>query len=245
MEAESMPIYNRIGKKKKVISLVSWSSATDDQIIDMVNGYYAGKVSLTDIKSVWSVGDTRTITLAGMPAIGVSDMHRTQTIELQILDFEHDDLLTPVNGKNKALITVDLKDCLRDDSVSDTTGSSNTENGYINNSNTNAGGWRNCSRRTWCNETFYNALPTYVKDLVRKVRKKTSAGSKSAAINTDYDMCFLLSEVEIFGSTTYSAGGEGSQYPWYSTITNRYKLPKWNTGNESAAWWGRSPGINA
>ena len=63
-------------------------------------------------------------------------------------------------------------------------------------------------------------------------------------IETDiYDDVFLLSEVEIFGTTTYSASGEGSQYPYFETTTNRYKKPTYNTNN-SARWWERSPRVS-
>ena len=65
----------------------------------------------------------------------------------------------------------------------------------------------------------------------------------SATINTDSDYVFLLSEIEIFGSTTYSFSGEGSQYCWYAAATeNRYKLPGWNTSfSDNGDWWERSP----
>ena len=47
----------------------------------------------------------------------------------------------------------------------------------------------------------------------------------------------MLSEVEIFGSTTYSAAGEGTQYDYYKAGNSKVK--KWNG---SATYWGeRSP----
>ena len=228
------------------LQLVSWSSGTDDQIGAMIDAYYAGTATLAQIKSVWSVGDVRTVTLSAMSATGVGESHRSQSVEMQIIDFDHDTLTTSQGGKTKALITIDLKNCLRDASVSDTGGSGNTEHGYMNSSNTNAGGWTSCARRTWCNNVYYNALPTYLKNRVKPVNKLTSAGNQSATINTDSDKCFLLSEIEIFGSVTYSKAGEGSQYAHYATGSNRYKLPKWISSYVSDLWWERSPsGSNA
>lgn len=224
------------------INLVSWSTGTDEEISDMIEGYYSGELTLEQIQSVWSIGDTRDITIAAMEATDVGESHREQVVQVQILGFEHDDLTTAINGKTKALITVDLKNCLRDASVSDTGGSSNTEHGYINSTNTNNGGWTSCARRTWCNNVFYNALPSYMKDLVKPVNKKTSAGNQSSTINTDSDKCFLLSEIEIFGSVTYSKSSEGSQYAWYANAAaNKYKLPKWYSSYVSDRWWERSP----
>jgi hypothetical protein len=223
-------------------ALVPWATGTDDQIVAMVNGYYDGKLTIDEIKSVWSIGDCRSVDLAAMEATGVGESHRAQTVEFQILDFNHDTLTTPIGSITKALITVDMKNCLRNANVTDTTGSSNTEHGYMNSSNTNQGGWTSCARRTWCNNVFYNALPSYFKNLVKSVDKLTSAGNQSSIINTDSDYCFLLSEIEIFGSVTYSKVGEGSQYAWFANATaNRYKLPKWNSSSVSDLWWERSP----
>lgn len=223
-------------------ALVPWSTGTDEEIVAMVNGYYEGTLTIDEIKSVWSLGDCRSVNLAAMTPKYVSEIHRAQKVELQILDFEHDDLTTAIGDKTKALITVDLKDCLRAEGVSDTGGSSNSENGYINYTGGNAGGWTSCKRREWCNEIFYNALPTYIKNIVKAVNKLTSAGSQSETINSDSDFCFLLSEIEVFGIVTYSKNGEGAKYHWFSDISeNRYKLPKWNSDFVSDSWWLRSP----
>ena len=223
-------------------TLVPWSTGTNEEITAMINSYYNGEITLEDVKSVWSIGDVRNVDISAMTATGVGESHRAQTVEFEILDFDHDTLTTPIDSITKALITVDMKNCLRDANVTDTTGSSNTEHGYMNSSNTNVGGWTSCARRTWCNNVFYNALPSYFKSLVKPVDKLTSAGNQSSIINTDSDYCFLLSEIEIFGSVTYSKAGEGSQYAWFANATaNRYKLPKWDSSRVSDSWWERSP----
>ena len=234
--------YTRKAYEPKKPALVSWTTGTNDEITAMVNAYYNGKITLEDVKSVWHLGDTRSVDLAAMEATGVGESHRAQTVQMEILDFDHDTLTTPVGSITKALITVDLKNCLRDATVTDTTGSSNTEHGYMNSDGPNEGGWTSCARRTWCNNVFYNALPSYFKSLVKPVDKLTSAGNQSSIINTDSDYCFLLSEIEIFGSISYSKSGEGSQYAWFANATaNKYKLPKWNSSSVSDIWWERSP----
>ena len=50
-------------------------------------------------------------------------------------------------------------------------------------------------------------------------------------------LLFLLSEVEIFGSTTYSFAGEGSQYAWYKAGNTKVKKVNGSAGS----WWERSP----
>ena len=51
---------------------------------------------------------------------------------------------------------------------------------------------------------------------------------------------FLFSEIEIFGTTTYSASGEGAQYPYFATAGNRIKHLANGTGS-AKWWWERSP----
>lgn len=224
-----------------VPDLVSWSTGTDSQIAAMIEAFYSDAITLNDIKSVWSVGDSRTITLSAMNATGVGESHRSQTVQMTILDFEHDDLTTAIGNHTKALITVQQKNCLRDASVTDTGGSSNTENGYMNSSNTNVGGWKNCARRSWCNQVYYAALPSAFKNLVKSVSKQSTAGSQSTSLVTTDDLVWLPSEQEIFGAKTYAAAVEGAQYSYYATASNRYKLPYWNSSSVSSHWWERSP----
>lgn len=222
-------------------ALVSWVSGSDDAIKAMIDGYYDGKLTLDEIKSVWEVGQARTITLGAIAATGVGESHRSQAVEMVILDFNHDELASPVNGKTNALITVQQKNCLRDATVADDAGSSNTEHGYMNSSNTNVNGWNGCARRTWCNGVYYEALPSGFKDMVKEAKHTSTKGNKDTSTEVTTDKCFLPSEWEVFGATTYAGAREGTQYEYYKTAANRYKLPKWNSSSVSDFWWERSP----
>lgn len=51
---------------------------------------------------------------------------------------------------------------------------------------------------------------------------------------------FLFSEIEIFGLTTYSKAGEGSQYSYFATAANRIKYLSIGSGSADW-WWERSP----
>ena len=55
------------------------------------------------------------------------------------------------------------------------------------------------------------------------MQKKSSAGNQSSSIQTTNDKLFLLSEIEIFGSTTYSFTGEGKQYDYYKAGNSKVK----------------------
>ena len=226
------------------LNLVSWSTGTDEEITAMVNAFYNNEITIDDIKSVWHVGDSRTITLSSMSATGVGESHRSQDVEMVILDFEHDDLTTAINGHTKSLVSLQQKDCLRDGVA--TEGNHDEEKGYINSTNTNVGGWKSSARRTWCNSVYYNALPSAFKSLVKSVTKQTTEGNQSTTLEDTEDYAWLPSEYEMFGVKTYSVAIEGSQYKHYETANNRNKLPKWNddSGTITSAYWLRSPYSN-
>ena len=107
----------------------------------------------------------------------------------------------------------------------------------MNSSNTNNGGWTSCAMRSTHLPAILALMPSEVQAGIKEVNKLTSAGSQSSTINTTADKLFLLSEIEIFGSTTYSKSGEGSQYAYYSAGNSKVK----NLSGSANHWWERSP----
>ena len=230
-----------ISVELSLLKIVAFATGTDEEISAMIQAHYDNKINIADY---WAVGDMRTVHLSAMAATGVGESHREQDVQFVIGDFNHDDLTTPINGHTKAAVTLLQKDCLMDDSNASNpvNGSGNKENGYMNSSATNVGGWKNCARRTWCNNVFFAALPSTWQSMVKTVNKKTSAGNNQSTIETVQDKIFLAAEIEIFGSTTYSFAGEGTQYQYYKNATaNRYKMPKWSSSYVSHAYLERSP----
>ena len=112
-----------------------------------------------------------------------------------------------------------------------------TETKQMNSSNTNSGGWQNSAMRTTHLPAILNLMPAEVKAAIRDVQKKSSAGNQSSSIQTTNDKLFLLSEIEIFGITTYSFAGEGKQYAYYQAGNSKVK----NLSGSADDWWGRSP----
>ncbi len=159
----------------------------------------------------YSVGDEKTVSIGGTD------------YTLVILDFGHDDLS---DGSGKAGITIGLKNCL-------------TTTRQMNSSNENSGGWTSCAMRSYLQSTVLGQLPSDLQAVIKKVDKKTSAGSKSSKIKTTSDNLFLLSEIEIFGATPCSYGGEGAQYPYFTTTSRRVKTL--DDGGAATYWWERSP----
>lgn len=159
--------------------------------------------------SVWSVGAKKTIKLNGVPYTA------------QIIGFNHD---TKTAG-GKAGITFQLVDCLN-----------TTYQMNISDTNTNVGGWKSSTMRYHMSE-FLGQLDEDLQSVIKSVNKLVSIGNNTSTIETVSDKLFLLSEVEIFGSTTHSFAGEGSQYDWYKAGNTRVK----KVDGSADIWWERSP----
>lgn len=175
-------------------------------------------ISWTDINIIstkglattyFEVGDTKNVSINGT------------TYVVEIVGFSHDD---KADGSGKAGITFGLKDCL------------NTTYA-MNSSNTNVGGWGSCALRSTLRSTIYNQLPSDLREVIKNVTKKASAGNNSTTISSYTDNLFLFAEKEIFGSTTYSVNGEGTQYARFTTSSTRIK----KVNGSAAYWWLRSP----
>ena len=163
------------------------------------------------VPSTWVVGNSKTMTINGA------------SYQVDIIGKNHD----TYTAGGKAPLTFQLHDCYADTKA-------------MNSSNTNSGGWTSCAMRSTHLPAILALMPTEVRSGIREVNKLTSAGSQSATINTTADKLFLLSEVEVFGSTRYSAAGEGTQYDYYKAGNSKVK----NRNGSAASWWERSPYAN-
>jgi len=139
--------------------------------------------------------------------------------QVDIIGKNHD---TYASG-GKAPLTFQLHDCYGD--------------ADMNNSATNEGGWLSCDMRSTHLPAILALMPTEVQNGIREVYKQTSGGGGIGAINTTADKLFLLSEIEIFGSITYSVSREGTQYDYYKAGNSKVK----NFDDIASYWWERSP----
>ena len=161
------------------------------------------------VPPTWKVGDQKAMTIGGTDYL------------IDIIGINHDDYS---DGSGKAPFTFQLHDCYG-------------EAKNMNSSSTNSGGWTSCAMRSTHLPAILALMPTEVQNGIREVNKMTSAGSQSATINTTADKLFLLSEIEIFGSVSYSKSGEGTQYDYYKAGNSKVK--KFN--GSAKRWWERSP----
>ena len=161
-----------------------------------------------EVPDTWKVADQKPMTINGVD------------YQIDIIGKNHDDY---TNG-GKAPLTFQLHDCYG-------------ELKNMNSSSTNSGGWTSCAMRQTHLPAILALMPPEVQSGIREVNKRTSAGSQSSTINTTADKLFLLSEIEIFGSVSYSKSGEGTQYDYYKEGNSKVK----NYNGGALTWWERSP----
>lgn len=147
-----------------------------------------------------------------------------------VIGFNHDTLTAAsAYGDNtvtgKAGITFQMHDCF-------------AQTDAMNSSHTNSGGWKSSAMRTSVMATMKGYLPTAWQTVVKQVNKPSGlGGGSSSGTEIVSDSCFLLSEIEIFGSTTYSVSGEGTQYAYYKAGNSKVK----NMNDYASHWYERSP----
>ena len=111
----------------------------------------------------------------------------------------------------------------------------------MNSSRTNSGGWKSSAMRTSTMATMKEYLPAAWQTVIKPVNKASgTGGGSSSGTDTVSDRCFLLAEIEIFGSATYSVSGEGTQYAYYKAGNSTVK----NKSSGASSWWERSPRPN-
>ena len=160
------------------------------------------------IPETWAVGNHKTMMINGI------------SYQIDIIGKNHD----TYTAGGTAPLTFQLHDCYG-------------ESKNMNSSSTNSGGWTSCAMRSTHLPAILALMPTEVQNGIREVNKLTSAGTQSATINTTADKLFLLSEIEIFGSVSYSKSGEGTQNDYYKAGDSKVK--KYNGSADN--WWERSP----
>ena len=207
------------GLEADVISLFSAAISNNSGITNETSVVY---LDYENIHRKVSVGDQVTLSLNGTD------------YAFDIIGFNHDTLTDTVaygeeTATGKAGITFQMH------GLFDTT--------YLmNSSNTNSGGWKSSAMRTSTMPLMKGYLPDDLEAIIKPVNKASGTGGGSTS-GTEIvsDSCFLLAEIEIFGSTTYSVAGEGSQYAYYSAGNSKVKYRSGSAYNR----WERSPRSDA
>lgn len=199
------------------VGICEWSSGTPAQIQLALDAHYNGIINL---HNYWNVGDERIISLSAMAATGVGESHDAQNVVF-VLTEEGGKYLE--DGVTECVYQVDQRGCL-------------SEGGYINSTETISGGWRDCARRTWCNNVYRNAIPSDERSLFKEFINYSGTGISSSGTYQTKDYFALRAEIEIYGNNRLSVEGEGSQIEYYETTAHRKK--------NNSPYWLRSPGIS-
>ena len=203
------------GLEADVISMFSAAISNNSDITNETSVIYLDN---GDIHRKVSIGDQVTLSLNGT------------NYAFDIIGFNHD-TLTDANAYGKATatgkagITFQMHDLF--------------ETGYkMNSSNTNSGGWKSSDMRTSTMPLMKGYMPAAWQTAIKPVNKASGTGGGSTSgTETVSDSCFLLAEIEVFGSATNSVSGEGTQYAYYKAGNSKVK----NMSGSASHWYERSP----
>lgn len=212
----------------------------------------------------WKVGDTKTITLNG--TVGTVELNNYQC-KVYILGFDHnaDKEGQGISfGMSESIDATRKQLCLVDGSYDTATSSATAFT--MSTSNTNSGGWKNCHMRKTilgstdvangdatsaaitnpASGTLMAALPSDLRAVLKPITKYTNnvgQSSAASAITPTVDYLPLLSEYEVFKTTTYANTNEATyqaQYQYYANGKSKVKYQH-NAVSNTARWWLRSP----
>lgn len=120
------------------------------------------------------------------------------------------------------------------------------EDKKMNSMDTNSGGWNSCVMKTWLNETFYNALPTDLKNVITECTKYTDNTGRSSNsegnVTSTSQKIWLMAEFEVFGTRTRANQYEQNkqaQYDYYKNGNSRVRYG--HSSGSAQSWWLRSP----
>lgn len=164
-----------------------------------------------------SIGDQVTLSLNG------------RNYAFDVIGFNHD-TLTDANAygnttkTGKAGITFQMHDVFGIDYP-------------MNSTDTNSGGWKSSAMRTSTMPLMKGYLPSAWQTAIKPVNKNSGSGGSLVGTTKVSDECFLLSEIEVFGSTIHSVPGEGTQYAYYKAGNSKVK----KRVGAAYYWYERSP----
>ena len=196
----------------------------------------------------WSIGDRKEITLNG--TVGHLTLSNYTTYAF-IIGFNHNAELEGSNRIHFQLAKTALSGgtdvALCDNECSSQV--SVTSYFSMNSSETSSGGWNSSQMRTKIcgtslssySGTIIAVIPAELRTVLKSVTKytdNTGSSSDASAVTATMDYFFLLSEYEVFGSTTYANSNEASkqaQYSYYSAGNSKVKCN--HSATNTAVWW--------
>ena len=179
----------------------------------------AEKVANGTYKTEYEIGKLKEVTL-----------NSGATFDVEIVGIDHDDL---ADGSGKAGLSWMVKEL------------SGIKSPMNLGSTSNNGGWNASYMRTTTMTTIYNDLPEELRNIIKPVIKKASAGNMSTDIIESVDSVWLPSLVELNGVETEIAvyQQEGNTYEMYTDDESRQKYQ--TDGITLSSYWSRSAVANS
>lgn len=174
--------------------------------------------------TLYEVGKLKELTLT-------YDTDMTETIDVEIVGIDHDNL---ADGTGKAGLTFIVKEM---PFITSPMNSGSTSN---------SGGWNSTYMRSSTIQTVYNALPEELRNVIKPVIKKASAGSKSFDIVESTDSVWIPSYIEVCADASSTGSvytNEGETYSIYASNSDRQKYK--TDGVTLSTYWTRSPVANS
>lgn len=174
----------------------------------------ADACATNSVPSSWVVGNSKAMTING------------KSYQIDIIGKNHD----TYTAGGTAPLTFQMHDSY---------GTSYSMGTKSDGTSTNNGGFGSTTMKSTHLPAIKALMPSEVGSAIKMVNKQNSRGNKSSMLLTVSCDLFLLAEVEVFGTTSKTPSGEGSQYEYYSAGNSNSK-----TG-PSSRWWLRSPDISS
>lgn len=172
-------------------------------IADDIESYKNGNMSENDFFNKYQIGGRMPIqsSLSEFKKDDKIFIAEKPVVDVEIIGHNHDYLS---NGNDKASITflcLDAPDIKY----------------WMNDTDTNVGGWKDCKLRTFTNGELFNSFPIELQRIVKEVKKISDEGGGSNKLVETLDKCWIPSADEVNASGYDSSGsiaieGQGDAY---------------------------------
>jgi len=151
-----------------------------------------------------------------------------EVLTFQIWGWDHDYL---ADGSGRAGATFGMRDLME-------------ERMYMNQDNTNVGGWHDSAMRIYLHNEVFFTLPVELQNIIRPVVKETLAGGGSSeepsiALELSHDRLFLFTRAEISDIDPQN-GGRTYEF-WKNSVDEDRVKRRANGVGSINQWWHRTP----
>ena len=204
-----------------------------------------GVADASEGQNYWAVGDTKQITINGKLSDGLTLSNYNTWV--YIIGFDHNKDVEGTGIAFGGFKTAQTGG--KDVALCDSGYNSNKTSGQwfnMNNSESNAGGWKSSLMRSTTLPLVKSALPSDLQTVLKRTTiysDNTGGGHDTASfVTSTLDDIYLLAEYEIFGARSVANSAEQNyqqRYAYYAAGNSKVKYRHDSTGT-TVYWWARS-----